>query len=192
MEDLVYDPAKVKDFFEHLILAYKKHERKGFAKQELDNHLEKVKKLAFDKKASKRKIEASFKQLESQIKNVISIEKEMLSKGDNKILNKELKGRIISLENKFDKYTDLIQGRRQRIKSLEKKIKQTTRRYERSGTKKSKTLRAIIIENKPYNSDLKNKLYDLEEKYYDLKIKGYPQESLKAIKDKINKIKQRL
>jgi hypothetical protein len=187
MEDIIYDSGRVKNFFEHLALAYKKYEKKGFAKEKLNQHLEKVKNLALDKKASKRKIESNFKLLEQQIQNAISIEKEMLSKGDNKLLNKELKSRISSLEDKLDKYTKLIQGRKQRIKKLEIKIKKAARNYPKKA--KSKTLRAIIIENKADDAGLRNKLLELEERYYDLKLEGFSEQQLKHIKEKIKKLK---
>jgi small-conductance mechanosensitive channel len=192
MEDVVYDISKVKDFLEKLALAYNKHQKKGYAKQKLDTHFEKVKNLALEKNASKRRIESNFKILEQHINDVLKLEKEMLSKGDNKVMTKELKQRIGSLEEKFDKYTKLIQGRKKHIKDLERKIKRTTKIYERYPHAKKRNLSAIIIDETKDNSSLKNKLYALEEKYYELKINGTPESQLKNIKEKIDKIKSRL
>jgi hypothetical protein len=192
MEDTVFDNSKVKDFLEKLAWAYQKHQKKDFAKQKLSSHFEKVKGMALDKKASKKRIESNFRLLEQHINDVLKIEKEMLAKGDNRLLNKEIKQRISSLESKFDKYTRLIQGRKQKIKALEKKIKTTTKRYERFPKKQRRNLRAIIIDETKDKSDLKNKLYSLEEKYYELKLNGVPASHLKDIKEKINTLKQKI
>jgi small-conductance mechanosensitive channel len=192
MEDSVYDNNKVKDFFEKLVLASQKIQKKDFAKQKLSTHFEKVKQLALDKNASKKRIESNFKILEQHINDALNLEQEMLAKGDNKLLNKELKQRIRSLEEKFDKYTKLIQGRKQKIKDLELKIKRTTKRYEKHPYSKPKNLKAIIIDNTKDNYALKNKLFALEEKYYDLKVNGVPESQLKPIKEKINSLKAKL
>ena len=123
MEQQTFDEYKNREFFKHLVKAYKKHEKKEKAKKRLDSHLEKVKELSSNKKFSKKKIELEFKMLEKRISEVIELEKGIINRGEEKNLNKEVKKRLNQLEKNFDNYTEKIEGREKKVKELEKKIK---------------------------------------------------------------------
>ena len=177
MEQQIYDKDKTKEFFKHLVKAYQRYEKKDKAKERLDIHIEKVELLSSDKKTSKKKLEQGFERLRKQIVDVIALEKGMLNKGDN--VSEEVKERITELEKKLSKYTSLIEGRKQRMKKLDQRIKDKIK-LDKDITDNSETIK------------LRNLLFDLEEKYYDLKEKGVPASKLKVIEDKIKKIKQKI
>lgn len=184
MDQINYDSKKVREFFEHIVKAYKKYEEKGKAKEKLDKHIEKIKILSLDKKSSKKRIEEEFKQLEQQIADVVALEKGIITRKDYKEVGKEVKSRILSLEKKLEKYTRLIEGRRDKIRKLEKKIKERAKELPVIPIKRPK-----LRLNEDSTIKLRNQLYDLEEKYHDLKIQGYSEKELKKIKDKIKKLK---
>jgi hypothetical protein len=195
MEEQSYDHDKVRNFFEHVALAYEKHQRKQGAHEKLLTHIDKLKQTSLDKKASKRRIEQQFKQLKQHIQLVVALEKEMLAKGDSKLLNKELKSRVSSMEKKFETYTNLIKGRRKRFKDLNLKINKAAKSYENIELAK-KIKQNIKPINKTFESNekdsIKNLLDDLEDRYFSLKLEGASKQELSQIKNKIEQLKKRL
>lgn len=184
MDQHIYDKDSAKEFFRHLTNAYQKYEETGKAKEKLDTHIEKVKELSLNKKTPNKKITQEFKKLEKMILDVIALEKGILARGDEKDISQEVKDRIIELEQKFEKYTKMIEGRQQKVKELEQKIKTKITEKKPVGTIDHATNVKTI--------ELRNKLYDLEEKYDSLKAKGIPKSKLKIIEDKIKKLKEKI
>lgn len=184
MDQQIYDKDSAKEFFRHLTNAYQKYEKTGEAKEKLDTHIKKVKELSLNKKTPKKKIMQEFKKLEKLILEVIALERGILARGDERNINQEVKDRIMELEQKFEKYTKMIEGRQQKVKELEQKIK--TRTIDK------KTVVPKDEESNVRTIELRNKLYDLEEKYDSLKAKGIPKSKLKIIEDKIKKLKEKI
>lgn len=184
MDQQIYDKDSAKEFFRHLTNAYQKYEETGKAKERLDTHIEKVKELSLNKKTPKKKIMQEFKKLEKLILEVIALERGILARGDERDISQEVKDRIIELEQKFEKYTKMIEGRQQKVKELEQKIKTKITEKKPVGTRDHATNVKTI--------ELRNKLYDLEEKYDSLKAKGIPKSKLKIIEDKIKKLKEKI
>jgi chromosome segregation ATPase len=187
MEQINYDNEKAREFFKHIVKAYDRYEEKNKAKEKLGKHIEKIKILSLDKKTSKKRIEDEFKQLEQQIADVVALEKGIITRKDYKEVSKEVKTRILALERKLERYTQLIEGRREKIRKLEKKIKEKATELPIIPIKRPK-----LSLNEDLTIKLRNQLYDLEEKYHDLKVDGYPEKDLKKIKDKIKKLKQKI
>ena len=184
MDQQIYNKDSSKEFFRSLTKAYQKYEKTDKAKVRLDKHVEKVKELSLNKKTPEKKITQEFKKLEKLILEVINLERGILARGDQKDISQEVKDRIIELEGKFEKYTMMIEGRQQKVKDLERKIK--------TKMKEDKEKGIVDPVTNTKNIELKNILYDLEEKYEKLKLSGIPTSKLKVIEDKIKKIKEKL
>ncbi|TKJ17741.1 hypothetical protein CEE44_04375 [Candidatus Woesearchaeota archaeon B3_Woes] len=184
MDQQIYNKDISKEFFKSLANAYHKYEKTDKAKERLNKHVEKVKELSLNKKTPKKKITQEFKRLEKLILEVISLERGILARGDEKDISQEVKDRIIELEEKFEKYTKMIEGRQQKVKELEKKIK--------TKMKEDKAKGIVDPVTNTKNIELKNILYDLEEKYEKLKSRGIPKSKLKVIEDKINRLKEKI
>ena len=179
----IYNKDAVKEFFEYLVMSYQKSLKKGKAKEKLSEHIEKVKELSTTKKSSKKNIEQEFKKLEKHLADVIALEKGMLGKKEEPQVAEELKERIKKLEQKLKEHNSVKKERQKKIEKLEERIKSKAGGETSIITQKSANIETIA---------LRNKLYDLEEKYYDLKAKGIPESKLKIIKNKIEKLKQKL
>ncbi len=188
MENTAFDKSASKEFFKHLVIAYNKKQRLEKSKERLNQYIEKAKKVSADRTASKKKVEQEFKKLEKQIKEVIELEQGILKKSHGKE-SKEIKSRIEVLEKKIDKYTNLIESRRDRIKKLEDKIKH---KVPEEGKIRLETPIAPRIKKVTDSKtlELRNKLFDLQEKYYELKTQGIPKSKLKIIEQKIKKLKE--
>ena len=193
MDEQIYDKGKAKHFFNHLVKSYQKFEEKEKAHEQLGKQIEKIKELSYSQ-PSKRSVEGAFKRLERLMEEVISLEKDILNKGDQKNISEEVKERIQELEEKLDKYTSLIEGRKKKVKALEEKIKKKLDSEKLKESQIKEMHEQITQKKEKITSDktiaLRNKLYDLEERYYELKTQGVPESRLKLIKEKIKKLKE--
>ena len=173
---------KAQVFLKHLAKSYQKHKKKSQSKEELKQHLEKIKKNYASKKPSKRKISSDFKKLEKHISNVVELEK---STHKVKPTRDDVKYRIEQLNSNMKKYVDIVNERKQKIKNLEKKIKQKAQKNKQIYPKYQLKKTADKIE-------LRQRLYGLEDKYLQLKSRGFSEEKLEPIKEKIEELKEKI
>lgn len=167
---LQLSPRKLKRFIKHLCLATKAIEERDQAKQQLSEHLKKLK----TGKLSKSNLAKGIKELEKHIDNTIEKEKKAIKIHHHEPSHQErLREKMQELDSKLKSLTEFHIKRQERIQQLEKKI-----------TSKADPKQRIIKE-------VKDTIAKLEKKYEKL-AKEHDAQDMEKIKEKINLLKSKL
>jgi len=164
------DPIKARVLMHYLGRAVQKEQNREIAKKKLDIQLKQLKKI------STGTLQTHLQNLENQIKDTIEIERKILrTQTTEETIHDSIQHKIKALEKKLDKYVSTRDARNKRIQELEQKIRGRE-------TAKAEKIREIDESIERLES-----IYDEARQ-----TKEYPPEELDRIRQKINRMKNKL
>ncbi len=148
---------RAKKFMKHVLSAAKRQEDKKKAKQDLDSHVKKVKRLT-SSKAKKETINAALKELDEKLKTVLEKEGKLITFSEkSQAETSQLREYISQLEDKLldlgKRDIGLISDLKNRINLLESELEEAQRERQQSSEKTSEISSSIV--------ELKNRLNHL-------------------------------
>jgi len=161
-------------FARQICLAYKRQQEKKQAHSQLQEQVQKVQDITKKKKPGKQKVEKEIEELKKRINFVVDKERTVVTHvyNDDNIL-RNLKDKISQLDKKLDAYIMLSNTSQQRAQAIDEKIKKRMR---------------------PKHYELiKSQLRMMEDKYKKIqRMKGIDKGRVRVLKDKIDKLKEKL
>jgi len=167
---------KANRFFQHLARASKKLEESGKRREDVEEHLKKVR----DTK-DKRGFNKELNQLEDSVLHVLGRRDITESKPEDRLKTEKLQSELDRLKEKYDKN---IEENEDRVRQLEKRLKLYSEKF------KQQEIEEESIDDSP---SMRRKIELLERKYMRLKrSSNYSDEELEPIRERIEKAKEKL
>ena len=167
------NPRRLRHFLKYIILSKKKLKKSNEAKEDLVEHLNKIKRKTRGKKNNPT-LTNDIEELEKKINYAIETEKKLYTQQKKEyFFSKFLEKRVVELETRINEFLIHHRQRKNKIDQIEKKVKNK------------------VMTRSEQTQIIRQQIEELEKKYNSLKSK-YPKEALKNIEEKIFQLKQKL
>jgi hypothetical protein len=194
MEQVSINPVFLKRFTKHLCILAKKHHDRESAHQDLEEQLEKLKRISGS--LSKSALKNEIKDLEKKINLVIRKEADLYQVGKiERLLMQKLKDKIYELEqfrkielSKKDAELSQIQKSMDKLQKKQEYLINLKNKAQFDDIAQSASKENIIPLDK---DELRKRIFELELRYNAIK-ENYDPEQLSVIKDRISSLKERI